>query len=254
MIVAQADLCNLAGWIAFDTGRSGAARVHFGRALDLARLAGRADLVANIHYRMGRIELHHGATQDALLRFQAGRTAAEEPGSVHMIAILCANEAWAHAKMGATAEAKDLLGQATDAMARTNGRRLPGWEMFFTEPDLLGMTGSVYTDLALRSDRRYTGIAIPALSSAIAGYGEGMARSRAFCLISLSLNHLLEGDSDQAGTVGMLAIKAAASLKSARTKERMRPLLDEADRRLSDPLAGDLADCLRAFELAPAEA
>ncbi|MFC0112065.1 hypothetical protein [Kibdelosporangium aridum] len=247
MLVAQADLCNLAGWIAFDTGLPELARVHFGQALGLARLAGRADLIANIYYRMGRVELHHDEAGQALQLFQLGRPAAHESGSAHAAAILCANEAWAHANLGAAADAERMLGQATDLLSGDGHGRIPGWAAFFTSTELMAMTGTVYTELALRVDRRHTGRAVQALTGAVSGYQRDMARSRAFCLISLSLNHLLGSDADEADAVGALAVQAATGLKSSRTKDRMRPLRDEAGRRSTNPSARSLTDRLHAF-------
>jgi hypothetical protein len=250
MLVAQTDLCNLAGWIAFDTGLPALADVHFRHALELARLAGRADLIANIYYRMGRVALHHDQAGQALQLFQSDQAAARESGSAHAAAILSANEAWAHAHLGADADAERMLGQAADQLGRNgNGHgRVPGWAAFFTSTELMAMTGSVYTDLALRVDRRHTGRAAMALAGAVAGYRREMARSRAFCLISLSLNHLLDGDADEADAVGALAVEAAAGLKSSRAKDRMRPLWEETGRRSANSSARNLTDRLHAFK------
>jgi hypothetical protein len=249
MLVAQTDLCNLAGWIAFDTGLPELAGVHFGRALELARFAGRADLIANIYYRMGRVALHHNEAGQALQLFQSGQAAARESGSAHAAAILSANEAWAHANLGAVADAERMLGLAADHLGGNGHRRVPGWAAFFTSTELMAMTGSVYTDLALRVDRRHTGRAAMALAGAVAGYRRDMARSRAFCLISLSLNHLLDGDADEADAIGALAVEAAAGLKSSRAKDRMRPLWEQAGRRSANSSARNLTDRLHAFKV-----
>jgi transcriptional regulator with XRE-family HTH domain len=77
---ALADLHNLAGWTSFETGYFDSARNHFGRALELARAADSAELVANILYRMGRVYLHRGAHDHAEKMFQLSRIAAQEAG------------------------------------------------------------------------------------------------------------------------------------------------------------------------------
>jgi hypothetical protein len=113
--------------------------------------------------------------------------------------------------------------------ALTSYRIWPGSTLLLST-GLMAMTGSVYTDLALRVDRRHTGRAVMALAGAVAGYRRDMARSQAFRLISLSLNHLLDGDADEADAIGALAVEAAAGLKSSRAKDRMRPLQDATSR------------------------
>lgn len=81
LCVAVADLHNLAGWTSFDTGQVCVARIHFGRALELAKQGHNDALVANIRYRMGRVHLHHDAPDKALTEFQLGpRSHSGSPG------------------------------------------------------------------------------------------------------------------------------------------------------------------------------
>jgi tetratricopeptide (TPR) repeat protein len=78
--LALADLHNLAGWTSFDVGRWSPARRHFARALEQARAADDASLVANVLYRMGRLHLHRGMLKEALRLFQLGQIAAQDSG------------------------------------------------------------------------------------------------------------------------------------------------------------------------------
>jgi hypothetical protein len=59
LCTAVADLHNLAGWIMFDIGQVTTAKTCFAQPLRLAHAAGNTELLANIHYRIGRIHLHH---------------------------------------------------------------------------------------------------------------------------------------------------------------------------------------------------
>jgi tetratricopeptide (TPR) repeat protein len=81
LLVALADLHNLAGWTSFDVGAVEEAHSHFDRALELARPSHNDDLVANILYRSGRVYLHHNDPERALAMFQLGESAAVEAGS-----------------------------------------------------------------------------------------------------------------------------------------------------------------------------
>jgi len=214
LLSAVADLHNLAGWTSFDSGQVGAAYHHFDRALDFARHD--EDLTTNIVYRRGRVHLHHGASGDALAYFQRGAHAPLASSIMH------SNEAWAYARQGRSDEALRALGKAQDAFARADHAHVPDWARFRDETDLTAMIGTVHAELG--DTRR----AIPALTSAIERFGSEMARSSAFCQITLASCHFMDGDDDQGQAVGMRAVRAAETLRSERAWDRMRPMLQVA--------------------------
>jgi tetratricopeptide (TPR) repeat protein len=214
LLSAVADLHNLAGWTSFDSGQVGAAYHHFDRALEFARHD--EDLTTNIVYRRGRVHLHHGAPGDALAYFQRGAFSPLASSIMH------SNEAWAYARQARSAEALRALGKAQDAFARADLSHVPDWARFHDETDLHAMIGTVHAELG---DTRH---AIPALTTAIEGFGPAMARSWTFCLISLASCHFLDGDDDQGQAVAMQAITAAERLRSERVWDRMRPMMQAA--------------------------
>jgi tetratricopeptide (TPR) repeat protein len=247
LFVALADLHSLAGWTSFDTGLVDSARGHFANALDFAKQGDNHPLVANVLYRMGRVYLHQDAPNDALKLFQLGQIAAQESGSELAVSVLCANEAWAYAMMGNQEQAVKLLGRAKDEFARADIDNAESWVRFFNETDVYAMIGTVHTVLAQTADIAHTKYAIPALTRAIDAYGDDMARSKVFNLSALATNHLLDGDIDQGARVGGKALDSAEGLKSARVKDRMRPLKEEADRRRNNADARELAERIGAF-------
>ncbi|MEU4448744.1 tetratricopeptide repeat protein [Actinosynnema sp. NPDC050801] len=247
LLVALADLRNLAGWTCFDTGRDDAATRHWDRALDLAAEAGHHDLEANIHYRVGRLRLHRGERREALEVFSSGLAAARRAGSRRAVAMLHANQAWAHAGLGDRDEAMRLLRLAHDEFARTPSGPAPGWVRFFDESDLCGLTGVVLTELARTVDPSHTSTAIDSLSAAVAGYPEEMTRSRAFSLVALTVNHLVDRDFDHAAEVGGRALAAATAVNSTRVADRLRPLRHLADRYPGNPHARALSAGIAAF-------
>ncbi|SES12218.1 hypothetical protein [Lentzea albida] len=214
LLSAVADLHNLAGWTSFDSGQVGAAYHHFDRALDFARHD--EDLTTNIVYRRGRVHLHHGAPGDALAYFQRGAFAPLASS------IMYVNEAWAYARQDRSVEALRALGRAQDSFASADRTHVPDWARFHDETDLTAMAGTVHAELG---DTRQ---AIPALVSAITAWGPEMARSGAFCLISLASCHFLDGDVDEGRSVGMRAVNAAEELRSERVWDRLRPMLRAA--------------------------
>ncbi|WP_053716061.1 hypothetical protein [Saccharothrix sp. NRRL B-16348] len=246
LLVALADLHNLAAWTCFDTGFEDTATRHWDLALGMAVEAGHHDLAANIHYRVGRLRLHGGRRREALEAFSAGLVAARRAGSRRAVAMLRANQAWAHAGLGDEAEAVRLLNLAHDEFARASGPA-PGWARFFDEPDLCGLTGVVLTDLARTVDPAHTAPAIDSLTAAVAGYSAGMTRSRAFSLMALAANHLVDGDCDQAADVGGQALALAGAIRSTRVADRLRPLRRLADRHPGNPHARTLSARVAAF-------
>jgi hypothetical protein len=182
-----------------------------------------------------------------LREFQLGQVAAQACGSALAVAILCGNQAWAYAKMGLADQALALLGQSRNEFARAELTQAPPWATFFTETDMSAMVGTVYTELAVTVCPTYTRSAIPAVSTAINGYGPEMTRSRSFNLILLATNHLLDNDIDHAATVGAQAVTVAQSVKTARTKDRLRPLKREADKRRTNADARALSERIATF-------
>ncbi|MFI9812881.1 tetratricopeptide repeat protein [Saccharothrix variisporea] len=247
LLVALADLHNLAGWTCFDTGLDQAAARHWDRALVLAAEAGHDELVANIHYRAGRMRLHNARRREALEIFELGVLAAKRARSTHAVAMLRANEAWAHAGLGDQGLALIRLRQAHEEFDRSAPGDAPAWARFFDETDLSAMTGVVHTELARTVDPSHTATAIPALTAAVEGYPSGMARSRTFSLIALTTNHLLDGDFDQADAVGRRAVAQACELSSIRVADRLQPLRHLADRYRGDPHARMLTARIAAF-------
>ncbi|MFI6096525.1 tol-pal system YbgF family protein [Lentzea sp. NPDC051213] len=228
--VALADLHNLAGWVCFDAGLVSAARAYFSHALVLAGRGRNDGLVANICYRLGRVCLHEGSLAEALDYFELGHVDVARPRDEVGASLLSMNAAWVHAKQGDEATACALLDRGRDRFATADRTSVPGWAKFFTENDMAALTGAVHTDLARTADPRHTRVAVPLLTGAIAGYSNAMARSRAFSLILLATNHLIEGDLDRAVDVGFRALVSTEDLDSARVRDQLRSLGQHARR------------------------
>ncbi len=249
--VGLGDLHNLAGWVCFDVGLTGSARVHFARALVLAGWARHNSLVANICYRLGRVCLHHESLDEALGYFELGQLAADGPGDEIAASILSMNSAWAHARKGDGGQALAELDRGRDRFAAADHTGVPSWAGFFTETDLSAMVGAVHTDLALTTNLSHARTAIPLLTAAVDDYSDGMARSRAFSLVLLSINHLLDRDLDHGIAVGFRALASAETFTSARVRDRIRPLGEQAARHRSHAAARELAARIAEFAGSP---
>ncbi|EOD67007.1 hypothetical protein H480_18588 [Amycolatopsis vancoresmycina DSM 44592] len=242
LYTAVADLYNLAGWTNFDQDRPAAALEAFARALELAVEAGNDDLQANIRYRVGRLHLHYGAVDAALVEFARGREAALLAHSKLAQAILSANQAWAHAKKADVTGALTYLRRAREEFAEAAGREPSPWAAFFGPTDMAAMIGTVHGELAQMVDIRHGRDGIPALMAAIEGYPRGMTRSRSLTLIWLATVHALDGDLDVAATVGEEAVELAAALRSPRVRQRLHPLSAAAGRFSGNADAQEIVD------------
>jgi hypothetical protein len=166
---ALGDLQNLVGWTTFDVGLLDCSRSNFATALDYAQQSGDSGLIANIMYWMGRVYLHQKAANEALKWFQLGQIPAHACGSEHAVAVLCGNEAWAHAMMGDAGQADMLLGRSRDALAKVNLSEMPDWARFYNDTDLRAMVGTVHTELSA-DDPQHASTAISAFDHALTGY------------------------------------------------------------------------------------
>ncbi|MCR3754329.1 tetratricopeptide repeat protein [Lentzea californiensis] len=252
LYVALGDLHNVAGWAYFDAGFADEARTRFCHALVLAGLGRHTGLTANVCYRLGRVCLHQEDLDEASAYFQLGQLAAKRSGDEIGGSILSMNSAWTFAKKGSRDGARTLLDRGRGQFAAADHSKVPGWARFFTAADLSALTGAVHTDLAQTVDRQHARTAVPLLVEAIDGYGDDMARSRAFSLILLSISHLVEGDVDQGVDVGFQALVSAGTLGSARVRDRIRPLAAHARRHGSHGGARELAARVSAMPAPPA--
>jgi tetratricopeptide (TPR) repeat protein len=241
---ALGDLQNLVGWTTFDVGLLDCSRSNFATALDYAQQSGDSGLIANIMYRMGRVYLHQKAANEALKWFQLGQIPAHACGSEHAVAVLCGNEAWAHAMMGDAGQADMLLGRSRDALAKVNLSEMPDWARFYNDTDLHAMVGTVHTELSA-VDPQHASPAISAFDQALTGYTDSMNRSRAFTLTMLATNHFRQGNIDHAIQVGRQALALAQKVQSQRVIDRMKPLQIEAQRQSTNADSRQLSDLIR---------
>lgn len=239
--LAVADLHNLAGWTSFDVGLHTSANQHFLRALELARHVNDSSLVANVLYRLGRLQLHKGQALNALKLFQLGQIAAQDSGCELTVAMLCVNEAVAYAVLDDSKQALKSVGRAQDEFARAVPETAPTWVRFFGAAELDALSGLAYAALArTRAECRVE--AISALNRSLAARGAEMDRSRAFEMSALATVHLLAGDIDHGAVIGRAAVDMAVRIRSIRISDRLTPLYAEARKHPRHADSRDLAE------------
>jgi hypothetical protein len=166
LYVALADLHNLAGWICFDAGLLAGAYTHFQHALRLAHQGDHDALIANVHYRIGRVHLHHHDPAEALTQFQLGQAAARSAARSTPSRSSTPTKPGPTPRWAWRGQALGLLDQCRGAFVAAGLTRTAGWAAFFNEVDLSAMVGTAHAELAQTVHTRYTRSVIPALSHA----------------------------------------------------------------------------------------
>lgn len=221
--LAVADLHLQAGWTSFDVGLYTPARRHLARALELARAANDASLTAKLLYCMGRLHLHRNFFRDGLRFFQLGQIAAQDSSCELTVALLCANEAWAYALLGDTAQAFKSIGRAHDEFTRADHGAAPAWVRFFGTADHYASAGVMYASLPEATSAQLDQ-SVELLNRSLTERGPDMTRSRVFELTALATAYLRTGDRDCGVRAGREAVELAGTVRSVRTLDRLEPL------------------------------
>ncbi|GGM66802.1 XRE family transcriptional regulator [Micromonospora sonchi] len=223
-----ADLHNLVGWMSHDLGEHLEARRHLAQGLVYAQKAGDSTLMADAYYRLGRVSIHQGNPAEALHLFQLGQIVATNSNCLTSVAILHANIAWAHARMGNAPAMRDSLARAHHEIGRADTTDAPQWTRFFCEPgDLEGMSGVVHSALARHSQYReqHAALALGHASRALKRRTE-TSRSGALDHVTMALGYALLGEQDKVVPHAQAVLDAARQVRSRRLLDRLSDVAD----------------------------
>ncbi|MDG4796931.1 helix-turn-helix transcriptional regulator [Micromonospora sp. WMMD1082] len=234
-----ADLHNLVGWMSHDLGKHMDARRHLAQGLVYAQKADSSTLMADAYYRLGRVSIHQGNSAEALHLFQLGQMVATNSNCLTSVAILHANIAWAHARMGNAPAMRDSLARARDEIGRADTTQAPQWTRFFCEPgDLEGMSGVVHSALARYSQYReqHAVLALNHASRALERRTE-TSRSGAFDHVTMAMGYALLGQQDKVAPHAQAVLDAAEHVRSRRLLDRLSDVADVIEPRRDRQLA-----------------
>jgi transcriptional regulator with XRE-family HTH domain len=142
LFAAAARLCDIAGFMCFDSGCQGLGQRYFVRALRLTKTSGDQALGAHILTDMSMQAQHLGHAREALMLADAGVAATGRSGSGSTLARCHAIRARALALTGDAAGSDHALNQAERALDRARPGGEPFWITFFTARQLA--TESMY--------------------------------------------------------------------------------------------------------------
>ena len=221
IFAAASALTEMAGWMAHDAGRDGAAGQHFRRSLAFAAVGGDSQLAAHVLGSMSHLAVHQGDPDHAVrLACQGQEALAKAPPNPALAARLLALQARGLAAMpqpDAAACGKVLL-RAEQTLADKPADPPSPWISRFDEGSLASEAARSLRQLgqlqgAARQARRIIEIR-----------PESHARSRAFGQLLLANILISQGQPDEACAAGREALAALQSLSSCLVVQELRKL------------------------------
>lgn len=216
LFAAAASLTELAGWMAYDQGKShGLAQRFFIQALGMARQAGDRAYGAHVVSNLATQALFLGHGTEATRLARAAVSGAGQSATPTLLARLATTEARGFALLGDVTEARAAIRRADRAMERSSPARDPEW---LTSYSPAHHAGSVMH--ALRDLGRY-GEAGSHAEAALDLPPENV-RTKALHHTLLATVQAGRGDLDAACRTAGLALASAPDLTSARLNDRLR--------------------------------
>ena len=136
LFAAAARLCDIAGFMCFDSDHQGLGQKYFIMALRMAKTSGDQGLGAHILTDMSMQAQHQRHSREAAALADAAVAAAARSGSATVLARCHAVRARALAAQGDASDSDHALNQAERALDRAVPRNEPFWITFFTKRQL----------------------------------------------------------------------------------------------------------------------
>lgn len=224
LLRVAADLAQLGGWAATDTGRHGAAQRHYLTGLRLAHSAGDRSLAVALWGGLALQALVAGQPRDAVAAAEAGvRAAGGAPPAVRALA--ASRLSRAHAAVGADGASRRAMAEAERQLDAAEGEFTPSWLYWFDAAELAAQSGQSLLDLGHAHEAR------PLLEQALAMQDACYVRDRCLYSARAATARALTGDLDGARTLG----REAARLSRHCGSPRIADALDDLKVRLDAP-------------------
>ncbi|KWW98749.1 hypothetical protein LI90_378 [Carbonactinospora thermoautotrophica] len=215
-----AEVCRLAGYLAFDEGNHGKAQRYYITGLHAAKTAGNRLMGANILGFLSMQAHSLGNAQDAVALAHTARlgvgSSQEVPANIR--AMLAMRAARAHALAHNEAACQRTLEEARQALEANDGPPAPEWSSWVNPGGLTADAGRCFMELG-RPD-----IAEPLFAEAAKLYGDYQGRSRMLVLLRWASTHTALKNLDEAVRIGHEALDIAEQVDSPRGRARVRDL------------------------------
>jgi len=214
---ATAALCELIGWMAYDSAKHTLAQRYFIQALRFARQADDEAYGAYVLTSMSDQALFLGRPEQALRLAQvAGSRESGTPPTV--LAEAAALEARASAVLGDSLGASSALLNAEKRLGRAVVDKLPAWASRFDSTMLASHMGTCWINL------EHPGEARQALA-VVWEWAAGQPRRRAYAAVQLATAAAIEGEVEEACALGLTAAASIQGMRSARARHHIDVLV-----------------------------
>ena len=205
LLAATARLCDLAGFMAFDSGAQALGQRYYVQALRLAQASRDRALGAHVLGDMAMQAHYVGNPGEASALARAGQRAAEQSGSYSTLARCCAMESRAHARQGDDRQCGRAMTRAEQALERVQAEDEPPWIRFFNATALHAEFAYAAADLGRSDDVR-------AFAPAVLADSDEMERRRMLVTATLASSYLT---SPHRGSATVDVDRACATLVEA---------------------------------------
>lgn len=214
---AASVLCEIIGYMAYDSDRHALAQRYFIQSLRLAKEAESSAYGAYVLSTMSHQAMYLGRPRDALRLAEAARQSytGTHVAAVQTEAAMCV--ARAYAALGDESAMTQALLAAEKSLGQQSSESGPAWASHWGETVFAAFAGATWLDLGRPEQAR------PHLVRA-AQDTNGQARRFVYSAAQLAKLSMLEGDAEQAGTYAMAAADTAAGLTSKRSAKAVRDL------------------------------
>lgn len=207
---AAAELYQLAGWMAYDTGQAEAGRAHLRHALRLSQEAGNDALSAEMFAGMSHQAAFYGAPDDAIDLALAARQLSDRTGLAALKAEAAVMEAHGFALQGDKKASISALRNAEQSFARVSRDDGPAWLGYFDDAYMAAKFAHTFRDLGQPKEAEM--FARRSLSM-----NDGYERGRLFNTVLLASTLADQRRVDEACTIGTDAVAMAQSVRSVRS-------------------------------------
>lgn len=214
---ATAVLCELIGWMAYDTSRHSLAQRYFVQALRFAEAAGDRAYAAYVLTSMADQALYLRRPDQALRLAQVARDASTRAGTPVAITEACIFEARALASQGDEAGCAAALLRAEQAFNQIVQGEGPEWSRHWGEVLFASHAGTCWVELSKPQEAR-------TMLQLVWDNTKDQARRRVYGAVQLARVALLDGDIEQSTALATMAVESAVGLTSHRSREHLTQL------------------------------
>ncbi|WP_230415997.1 hypothetical protein [Micromonospora tarapacensis] len=249
LLVALADMAQLAGWKAFDAGQQGLAQRYFFTGLRAAHDAGYRSMEAHILADLSFQAASLGDADDGLRLGDAARRVADRSAASVQASVL-SRLAYAHAAAGRVDQCERSWAESHDQLAKRNPDRDPEW-MYYLTPNHLDCQAGYAMILA---GRQVVAGGRGTDGRALLRKGEALLRTGAYARRPdvpyqrralyegawLALGYTAHGKLDDACAVIRMALPRLDQVRSPRSSALLSTLAQELRRRKRNQGVADL--------------